>query len=70
MTPGKIMDREMVRHLTKLRAGVVTDDVQEDSTGPVQFFLGERHQHIRRKDRSGSEDIARKNHPGGYEVHM
>ena len=70
MVPGKIIDREMVRHSTELTAGLVTDDVKEDSTGPVQFFLGERHNHKRNKDKSGREDIAWKDHPGGYEVHM
>lgn len=35
MAPGKKMNREMARHLTKLRAGLVPDDVKEDSTGPV-----------------------------------
>lgn len=32
------MAREMMRHLTKLIAGLITGVVREDSMGPVQFF--------------------------------
>jgi len=64
------MDREMVRHSTKLIAGPVTNDVKEDNMGPVQYFLGERYQCVRNEDKSGREDIAWKDHPGDYEVHM
>lgn len=63
MAPGKIVDREMARHLTKLRAGLVPDDVKEDG-----MALQGEHKHIRSKDKSGREDIARKDHPGDYEV--
>lgn len=40
MAPGK-RQREMVKLITKLIAGLVTDNVKEDNMGPVYCFLRE-----------------------------
>lgn len=59
----------MVRHLTKLIAGLIADNAKQYSMGPVQLFPGERHKCIRSKEKPGREDTVWRDHPGYYEVH-